>query len=116
MLICSSKQSNQGLEFITEKKKVNTHASTQKRTRSRKHVLVQEGVHAKKELGQENTHENTSACLRGRVRVFLPEFFAWTLSCMSACLHVRVRVFLIEFFFAWTHACLLSCSLSFFLL
>ena len=63
----------------------NTHAFTQKRTRSRKHALV----------------------------------FAWTRACfLERVLFFRGRVcvFLTEFFFSWTRAWLLSCSLSFFLL
>ena len=52
-----------------------------------------------------------------RERFFFNEFFfSWTLSWSSARLRGRVRVFLDEFFFSWTRACLLSCSLSFFLL
>ena len=124
-----------GWEFIKEKKKVrkqeNTHASTQTCTRPRKKELVQENTHSytkastqKRTWARKHTHvqANPHSCLRV---CFLARvlFFAWTLSCMSACLRVWERVFLVKFFFcvdacvfAWMRACLLSCSLSFFLL
>ena len=47
----------QGWEFIKEKKKVNMHASTQKRTRSRKHAL-----------GHANTHSYKKASTQKRTR------------------------------------------------
>ena len=109
-----------GWEFLKEKKKVNkivnTHASTQKRTRSRKQALVHAKTQSyKKASTQKRTrtrkharkHANTSASLRGHVRVFLPEFFfAWTLSCTSACFLERVLFCVDVCMFVWTRVCL----------
>ena len=66
---CVSKIFYQGWEFIKEKKKVrkqeNTHTSTQKRTHSRKHALIQESVHAKKN-SRKKTCTKTHTCTRKR--------------------------------------------------
>ena len=84
-----------GWEFIKEKKKKvrnqeNTHASTKKRTRSRKHALDQESAH------ERTTNAN---CLHfDRKRAFLVTFLAIILSSSASS------------FFSWTR--LVECLVS----
>ena len=101
-----------GWEFIKEKneseqKKVNTHVSTQKRTRSRKHALVQANTHSYKKV---STQKRTRARKRARKHEFM---FAWTRACFltRVLFFVDARVFscFLTFFFSFINSqpCLL---------
>ena len=111
--------SSPGLRIYKRKKKVkkqeNTHASTQKRTRSRKPARKRP---RNKELGQERGQLKWSTLklnlmernLTTNANCLFFCFFLVTFLAVSSFFRRRflgrVRVFLMEFFFAWTHACL----------
>ena len=78
-----------GREFIKEKKKVNTHASRQKRTRSRKHALVHANTHSYKKA---STQKRTRTRKHARKHALVHDFL------------VFVRVFLRVFFFSFINS------------